>query len=221
LAKDILQEQIAYYRARAQEYDESLNLTENAPPETKDDPQANEFTALMETVSALPPVQSVLELAGGTGIWTQLLAQIGQSITVVDASQEMLTINYEKVQSARVNYIQADLFTWKPEQQYDLVFFAFWLSHVPPERLDDFLDVVKSATNPGGKIVIVDQSEATEEEIAVTDGIEQARTLADGRQFTIVKVYYDPAVLQEKLAARGFQNVSYNKGEYFFYLTAQ
>ncbi len=108
MEKNILQEQIAYYRARAQEYDKSLNLTENAPPETKDDPQANEFMALMETVSTLPPVEYILELAGGTGIWTQLLARVGQSITVVDASPEMLAINREKVQSTQIQYVQPD-----------------------------------------------------------------------------------------------------------------
>jgi ubiquinone/menaquinone biosynthesis C-methylase UbiE len=216
---NILQEQIAYYRARAQEYDESLNQIGNGAQETSDDPQEVEFARIMDRVRALSPVDSILELAGGTGIWTQLLAKIGQSITVVDASPEMLAINRDKVQDSRVEYVQADLFTWKPERHYDVVFFAFWLSHIPPERLDGFLDTVRDAVRPGGQIIIIDQTEPTAEEIAVTEGIQQARTLADGRQFTIVKVYYNPAMIQEKLAARGFQNVTYKAEEYFFYLS--
>jgi ubiquinone/menaquinone biosynthesis C-methylase UbiE len=219
MVNDLIQEQIAYYRARATEYDESLNLTDNAPPEANDDPQTVEFKALMERVRALPSVYSILELAGGTGIWTQLLAKVGQSITVVDASPEMIAINRDKVQDARVEYVQADLFNWKPDRQYDRVFFAFWLSHIPPERLDGFLDTVRAAVRPGGEVIIVDEFQVTAEELPLTEGIRQARTLMDGRQFTIVKVYYDPAAIREKLQARGFPKVTYDKSDYFFYLS--
>jgi hypothetical protein len=33
-----------------------------------------------------------------------------------------------------VRFICADLFAWSPERRYDVVFFGFWLSHVPLER---------------------------------------------------------------------------------------
>jgi ubiquinone/menaquinone biosynthesis C-methylase UbiE len=221
MENDLIQEQIAYYRARAGEYDESLNLTDNVPPEANDDPQTIEFKSMMDRVRALPSVDSILELAGGTGIWTQLLAKVGKSITVVDASPEMIAINRDKVRDERVQYVQADLFAWKPDRQYDRVFFAFWLSHIPPERLDGFLDNVRAAVRPDGEVIIVDEFQVTPEELPLTEGIQQARTLMDGRQFTIVKVYYDPALIQEKLQARGFQNVNYDKSAYFFYLSGQ
>jgi ubiquinone/menaquinone biosynthesis C-methylase UbiE len=35
----------------------------------------------------------VLELAGGTGIWTEQLARDAVELTVVDASPEMLAMN--------------------------------------------------------------------------------------------------------------------------------
>jgi 2-polyprenyl-3-methyl-5-hydroxy-6-metoxy-1,4-benzoquinol methylase len=53
--------------------------------------------------------------------------------------------------------------------QYDLVFFANWLSHIPPQQLDAFLGIVARAVRPGGSLVIVDQStwEATMPNIPV------------------------------------------------------
>ena len=35
-----------------------------------------------------------------------------------------------------MRYIEADPFHWQPTEQLDAVFFAFWLSHVPPDRFD-------------------------------------------------------------------------------------
>src|SRR6266511_3494592 len=29
-------------------------------------------------------------------------------------------------------FIRADIFEWVPDRRYDVVFFGFWLSHVPP-----------------------------------------------------------------------------------------
>ena len=52
----------------------------------------------------------MLELAGGTGIWTKQLAQTAAELTVVDASPEMLGINRDRVRDPYVRYITADLF---------------------------------------------------------------------------------------------------------------
>ena len=93
----------------------------------------------MNALHALPHVEQVLELACGTGIWTQELVKVATQVTAVDASAEVIEINREKVKNltpGQVEYVQADLFAWETEREYDLVFFSFWLSHVPPEQLD-------------------------------------------------------------------------------------
>src|SRR5919202_6986993 len=92
----VLQEQIAYYRARAHEYDAAV------PPEPP--PGLN-------LLQEMGPFEHVLELACGTGIWTQALLSIGREITAVDAAPEMLEINARKVVSARVCSQQANLLT--------------------------------------------------------------------------------------------------------------
>src|SRR5439155_11512712 len=81
-------------------------------------------------------------------------------LTVVDASAETLAINRTKLgdDAARVEYIEADVFTWAPPRHYDVVFFSFWLSHVPYDRFDDFWLVVDRALAPGGRVLFVDNA---------------------------------------------------------------
>lgn len=189
---DILREQIDYYRARAQEYDESMFLTgryahkEQVPGEEFLDALASRLVQL------LGPCETILELACGTGIWTQQLLSLGQRLSALDVSPEMLEINRRKLADPRVDYQQVNLFAWEPEQTYDLVFFAAWLSHVPPDLLDAFLGKVFAAVSPGGKVGIFDQYAPTDEDLqAARTPLYHERSLHDGRTYMIVKVYHD------------------------------
>jgi len=60
----------------------------------------------------------------------------------VDASPEMLAIAAARADSERARFIQADLFAWEPDRRYDVVFFGFWLSHVPPAGFEPFWSLV-------------------------------------------------------------------------------
>ena len=205
--EDILLEQIAYYRARAAEYDEWFyrqGRYDHGPELNQQ--WASEVEVVRQALHRLGPVNDVLELACGTGIWTQELLKTGQRITALDASPEVIKINRVKLQSDRVHYEQVDLFTWEPQQQYDLVFFGFWLSHVPPEKLEAFLQKVAKALRPGGHLFLVDSqrtpsSTARDHTPYEEQNIHHVRKLNDGREFTIVKVFYTPDELTGKLRA--------------------
>ena len=214
---DILREQLAYYRARAHEYDESIE-------------QAEEFKGAFALARKLllgsGPFEQVLELACGTGIWTQVLLQISGHVTALDASPEMLAIARQKTGDERVSYKQVDLFQWEPERPYDLVFFANWLSHVPPADLDAFLTRAARAVRTGGYLVILDQSTPTPEDQQIMkegeDGpIYAERSLINGAIFTIIKVFYDAAALRETLAARSFEVTVSQLSSEFFFLSAK
>src|SRR5579883_2327372 len=136
MQRDVLDEQIAYYRARAQEYDASIGATTRLP--------AN-FVDAHSILRQAGAFEQVLELACGTGIWAQTLVQIGRHVTALDAAPEMLALARNKLGNSPVQFQQADLFAWEPVQRYDLVFSGFWLSHVPPQKLDAFLQKVARA----------------------------------------------------------------------------
>jgi ubiquinone/menaquinone biosynthesis C-methylase UbiE len=220
---DILQEQIAYYRARAAEYDEWFyRLGRYDYGDDLNTQWFREADTVRVALRALAPVGDVLELACGTGIWTEELVKIGQHVTALDASAEVLAINRSKLPDASVTYLQADLFAWEPDRAYDLVFFGFWLSHVPPDRLDEFLAKVARATRPGAHVFMVDSypsehSGARVNRTEVVDDVVHMRRLKDGRAFRVIKRFYEPEELQQHFARAGFDLTARVSGQFFIY----
>ena len=223
-----LQEQIAYYRARASEYDQVLlrQGRYDCGPELN----RRWHEQLAEVRHALldcGPVDSALELACGTGIWTQWLLEIAARVHAIDAAPEMLAISREKLPAGRITWEQADLFAWQPQQEYDLVFCGFWLSHVPPDRLASFLATVARALCPGGRFFLVDSRRDPQAASGSampydydSDNILDERILDDGRRFTIVKIFHEPAALSASLAAQGLQPALHVTDNYFIHGTA-
>jgi demethylmenaquinone methyltransferase/2-methoxy-6-polyprenyl-1,4-benzoquinol methylase len=219
----MVREQIAYYQARAGEYDEWF-LRQGRYDRG---PQANaqwfrEVEQVQQALDAFRPRGHVLELACGTGLWTQRLLRHAQHISAVDASPEVLALNEQKVRSSRVRYVQADLFEWRPAEQYDVVFFSFWLSHVPPERFDAFWNLVAAALRPEGRAFFVDSlyeptSTAADHQLRDRQATCATRRLNDGRTFEIVKVFYEPTDLQGRLARSGWQAQVAGTEHYFLY----
>jgi 2-polyprenyl-3-methyl-5-hydroxy-6-metoxy-1,4-benzoquinol methylase len=169
------------------------------------------------------PTGDVLELACGTGLWTQQLVRHAGRVTAVDAAAEVIAINRQRLgPDAPVEYVQADLFSWRPSRQYDVVFFSFWLSHVPPERFDAFWDLVRSALKPGGRVFFVDSlyiesSTARDHRLEGDDATAVTRRLNGGETFRIVKVFYRPAELEARLKARGWEIAVEATPNYFLY----
>jgi 2-polyprenyl-3-methyl-5-hydroxy-6-metoxy-1,4-benzoquinol methylase len=161
----------------------------------------------------------VLKLACGTGWWTQWLAQHALHVTAIDAADEMLAFNRERVKSANVRYILADVFSWKPDRQFDLVFFAFWLSHVPHDRFAAFWQLVGDAVGPGGKVYFIDELDSDPARGSETRLGEDAvlRELGDGRQFRAIKVFYQPSELEVKLRQLGWEVQVHPAGHRFYW----
>ncbi|NRQ38514.1 class I SAM-dependent methyltransferase [Nonomuraea sp. NN258] len=184
----LVAEQITYYRARASEYDRVYD-------------QREDLRELLSVAGDLPITGDTLELACGTGQWTRALAARARTVTAVDASPEALAIARTRATSPNVQFHQADLFAWQPARRYDSVFFAFWLSHVPPARFAAFWATVAAALAPRGKAVFIDEgpAEAAREDVAAT-----VRRLDDGSSYNIVKIFHDPEQLTTDLADLGW-----------------
>ncbi|NJL69449.1 MAG: class I SAM-dependent methyltransferase [Oscillatoriales cyanobacterium RU_3_3] len=218
-----LQEQVDYYRARASEYDEWFyRIGRYDRGREINQRWFNEVAVVKGALHDIGKFASVLELACGTGIWTAELLQIGETIDAFDAAPEVIEINRNKLHSDRVTYRQIDLFSWEPDREYDLVFFAFWLSHVPPNLVDEFLAKVYRSVRLGGQVFIADSlfeetSSAKNHILEDETNIRQNRKLNDGREFQVFKVYYSPDLLLEKLAKAGFKSEIKVTNNYFIY----
>ena len=223
----ILQEQIAYYRARANEYDEWF--LRQGRYDRGPERNAQWFAEVADVRAALDrfhPTGDVLELACGTGLWTQHIARSARSVTAIDSSPEMLALNQMRLASTgnrgNVRYLQADLFAWAPDRRYDAIFFSFWLSHVPPERFTDFWTLVRGALAPTGRVFFVDSlyteaSTASDHALEGQDATTLSRRLNDGREYRIVKVFHSPEDLAERLRASGWTASVSRTPEYFYY----
>ena len=220
--RELLDEQIAYYRARAPEYEEwFFRQGRYERGEAHRKAWFTELEAVEAALRSAEPRGRALEMACGTGLWTRRLVEHASELTAIDTAPEALALNRERVGSERVRYLQADLFRWQPRDRYDFVFFGFWLSHVPPDRFASFWATVGAALAPGGKVFFVDN--AHNPEIAARNhalpeqGFVMDRVLNDGRQFRVVKVFYEPAELERRLAALGFAGSVRSSGEFFIY----
>ncbi len=220
----VLAEQVAYYRARAGEYDEWWLRTgrydrgEALNAAWKED-VAQVEDALCRRLDARRPAHA-LELACGTGLFTRWLAPRVGDLVALDASPEVQAINRARVAAANVRYALADLFAWRPDRRYDLVFMSFWLSHVPADRFAAFWRAVRAALAPGGEAYVIDSgwdttSMAKNHVRPRREAGTAQRRLNDGREFRIVKIYYDPVELAQKLDVAGFTSAIVATPRYF------
>src|SRR6185437_15858924 len=206
----LLAEQIAYYRARAPEYEA------NSPWPYDEDLR----TRLSSALDVFQPRGDVLELACGPGICTGILAVYASRLDAVDVSPEMLAIAAARVPQEHVRFIESDIFSWQPARRYDVVFFSAWLSHVPPQRFERFWALVGECLKQDGRVFFVDElpAEAAYEQLipgAIAPAVE--RPLETGAQYRGVKVFHTPDELREKLAKRGWDVMIHTIGWRFYY----
>jgi ubiquinone/menaquinone biosynthesis C-methylase UbiE len=202
----LLDEQLKYYTVRALDYDEWV-VGYMRPVRAE----------LIELLSSSPlRGQHVLELACGTGYWTHALSGIARHVTAVDGAPQMLDIARRR-RLENVEFIEADLFGWRPPAQWDGVFFANWLAHVPPQRMAAFWSMVADALRPGGSVVFIDvtgEEKVIEEEILQEAEIPLVRRrVKDGRRFKVIKAYWEPEDLLAELRHLGWNGTAQRVGE--------
>jgi demethylmenaquinone methyltransferase/2-methoxy-6-polyprenyl-1,4-benzoquinol methylase len=216
-----LAEQAEYYRARASEYDEWWFRQGRYDR----GPELNacwfkDIGGLERALDDFNPRGRVLELAGGTGIWSEKLLRYADHLTVVDASSEVLALNRERLRAERAQYVEADLFEWAPTARFDVVFFGFWLSRVPSSKFEAFWRTVRAALAPRGRVFFIDsrkEATSTASDHELRDDDVSVRRLNDGRIFEIYKVYYDAEGLQERLRKLGWRAAVRVTERYFVY----
>ena len=206
----LIADQIAYYRRRAPEYDATSSPT--------DDPLESEAQRIAVALRAQPRVGEALELAAGTGTWTNHLLQIAERVVAVDAAPEMLELNRLKLASPRVEYVVADVFAYEPPRRFDMVFFGFWLSHVPPGRFASFWELVRRSLTPAGRVFFVDEARGTrlrEDWLDREKGVVR-RVLEDGSEHRAVKVLWEPPELAAALRALGWRIEVNGTGSFYW-----
>jgi SAM-dependent methyltransferase len=221
-ADDVGAEMVAYYEARAGEYDDwYLRRGRYTRGPIHDAAWNAELDAAGRWLDALPIRGEIVELAAGTGWWSPLLASKGE-LWLYDAAEAPLERARERLlaHGLRAHIHLRDAWA-EPDRAVDAVVLGFWLSHVDRDRTAAFLALARRWLKPGGTLAIIDsladpQSGADDQPPVVGD--RATRRIADGREFTIVKVHRDAAELDAALRAAGFGEVRVETSGRFFVL---
>jgi SAM-dependent methyltransferase len=170
-------------------------------------------------VAQMHPTGRVLELACGTGLWTEALVDVADTIVAVDAAPEAVAIARDRVRPANVTFEVADVFSWDPGTRFDVIFFSAWLSHVPASRFGQFWQLLGSLLAPSGRVLFIDEhvdERGKEDYIAGRDDIVERR-LRDGSTFRVIKNFVDPADLKLRLRRLGWDSAIRRDGSDWVY----
>ncbi len=196
VSDEILAEQIGYYRRRAGEYDVTA--------------YGEDFAAvrahIARLVAEMRPTGRVLEIACGTGLWTEALAGWADAVTALDAAPETLAIARDRVRLASVSFEVADVFSWDPGVRFDVIFFSAWLSHVPASRFGQFWRLLEGWLAASGRVLFVDEHIDERDKEAYVAGYDEVveRQLRDGSTFRVIKNFVDPERLELQLRQVGW-----------------
>jgi ubiquinone/menaquinone biosynthesis C-methylase UbiE len=201
-----------YYAARAREYERIY---------TKPERQAD-LTRLKELLPPMFANRRVLEVACGTGYWTQFLVRAAKSIVAVDANAETLEVANEKAwPPGRVSFSVADAYLLPDEfGMFDAAFAGFWWSHIPVRDRSRFLNALDRRLLPGAKIVLLDNRfvEGSSTPISHRDdegNTYQSRRLDDGSEHVVLKNFPPEFELRADVSALG-RNTQYIPLEHYW-----
>jgi SAM-dependent methyltransferase len=186
---DLIDEMNLYYRARAFWHDEYMSYTDNTGMEAQ-------LAPIIEWVEKYVLDRDVLEIACGTGNWTQVLAKRVRSVLATDVNDSVIAIARKKeYKSDRVAFKVADAYTLEGiENEFTAAFAADWFSHVPKSRVVGFLKLLHGKLQPGAHVVLVDMLWRDHPDLRgyrydEEGNLYHRRRLPDGQEFDVIKNY--------------------------------
>lgn len=188
-------ELVDYYCRRASEYEAIY-----AKPERQAD-----LAVLRQAIAAVLRGARVLEIACGTGYWTQLVAGVASEVVATDLAEEPMRIAQSKSYEKQPVFTFADAYAL-PESlgRFDAALAVFWWSHVPRQRIGEFLASLHGRLEHGARVVLMDNrfvegSSTPVSEIDAQGNTYQLRRLGDGSQVRVLKNFPTEAELRSQL----------------------
>lgn len=207
-----------YYAQRAQEYDKVY-----AKPERQAD--------LRHIEASLAPYfaeRDVLEVATGTGYWTQFYADTAASVVATDLNDEVLDVAQKRRSWTNVDFVRANAFELDDianGASFNGAFVGFFWSHLYLNQLPDFLEHLARQLSPGSAVMLLDNRyvEGSNHPITRTDDLGntfQQRSLDNGTSWEVLKNFPTSAEITATLEAV-LTNVSVTDYEYFWQATGE
>lgn len=177
---------VDYYAQRAGEYERVYQKPE----------RQGELSQLKELLRATLRGHQVIEVACGTGYWTEVAAASAASIAAFDINESTLEIARSKpFDKGKVTFVKGDAYRLPPlPRRFDAAFAMFWWSHIPKAALSEFLQQLHAALLPGAVVLFIDNTFVPGESTPITradaeGNTYQTRRLDSGQTFEVLKNY--------------------------------
>jgi demethylmenaquinone methyltransferase/2-methoxy-6-polyprenyl-1,4-benzoquinol methylase len=205
----------SYYAQRAAEYERIYDKPER---------QAD-LAWLRNALPAMFAGRRVLEIACGTGYWTQHLAREARAVVGLDINDETLAVARSKaLPPGRVTLAIADAYA-PPDDlgQFDGAFAGFWWSHVPIRDRRRFFEGLDRRLVQGGKVALLDNLYVEGSSTPITrrdaeGNAYQARRLENGSEHEVLKNFPTGAELDADIAGLG-ENPRFTALQYYWLFT--
>ena len=188
-----------YYAGRAPYYDAVYEKPE----------RASDLAFLKKFLAEKFEGHALLEVACGTGYWSQHLAVAARRMCAIDATPEPLEFAKARPNCESVNFQLASAYALPQSLgKFNSAFAGLWLSHVPVERRTEFLESLHARLEPKSIVVFLDNSkvQCVEFPIVETDSLGntyQSRKLRDGSLHRVLKNFPDRDELESMIDGKG------------------
>lgn len=187
---------IDYYSQRASEYERVYGISERQV----------DLNTLKEFLSSAFSHDQVLEVACGTGYWTQYIAKSATAILATDFNSEVIGLASQKnFRTCRVQFVKADAYSLDSiSGDFTAGFHGFWWSHIPRSKIKSFLTIFHSRLPVGAKVVMIDNAYVKGSSTPISrqdsDGnTYQLRRLDDGSEYEVLKNFPSDLELRDSL----------------------
>jgi len=206
--EDLIKEMNEYYRENVPYHDECMSYTDNLSMEKL-------LAPIIRRVEKDIKGKDVLEIACGTGNWTQVLSKRARSVVATDINEAYLIEAKRKpYQKDNIVFKVADAYTLDGiDRNFNLAFASDFWSHIPKSRVRKFIETLHSKLLPASKVIMIDMLRRPELDKMFSHIDEEGdmihrRTLPNGKEYQVVKNFPEEKELLDCLKGHGI-NINY------------
>lgn len=206
---------VTYYRDRANEYEKIYSKPERQP----------DIEDLSRFIQHIFHKKEVLEIACGTGFWTERISKTATKILATDINKNVIEIARKKEYKSEIAFLVADIFNLPANVTSECLFGGFIWSHIKLQELELFLNTVNKLVKPGGTVIFADNNyvEGSNHPLTEQDAqgnSYQARSLENGSQYKILKNFPTENFVRSTLKEIA-SNVTFINFKYFWLVKYQ
>jgi SAM-dependent methyltransferase len=189
--------------------------------------RARDLDTVRARVADLVRGQAVLELACGTGYWTEVIAATATRVLATDVLDEMIErAKLRRLPEDKVTFRRADGLDL-PEDlgTFDCVFIGFWWSHLKRDEQDSFLAHLRARLGADVTLILLDDVyvEGSSLTVARTDlqgNTYQIAVTPEGERVELPKSYPADSALRKRIGVAA-REIRIERLAYYWLLTCR